>query len=57
MAGQFGGLVKLGSGYCHAASFVAPSAQYASSGVRRAGAQKRRWPDRQQSQILTLHGH
>jgi glycosyl transferase family 87 len=34
IAGQFGGLVKLGSGCCHAASFVAPSVQYASSGVR-----------------------
>src|SRR4051812_10468998 len=34
MAGQFGGLAKLGSGCCQAANFSVAVAQYASSGVR-----------------------
>src|SRR6201994_938766 len=33
MAGQFGGLAKLGSGCCQAANFSVAVAQYASSGV------------------------
>jgi hypothetical protein len=37
MAGQLGGLVKLGSGCCHAASFVAPSANMPRPGFVRPG--------------------
>jgi hypothetical protein len=37
MAGQFGGLVKLGSGCCHATSFVTPSAHMPRPGFVRPG--------------------
>jgi hypothetical protein len=41
---QFGGLVKLGSGCGHAASFVIPVALYASSGVHPASVEFPRLP-------------